>query len=114
MASILFSFKACLAVAPGIVASEDFEDRLGLTCRDLAVFGDHALFDLLVGLREERFRAEVHEVRFYIADDAIVKVIHEIKDLRLLGEFDSDSLTSLNLVIQRLKSPDTFSCSCFS
>ena len=32
VASIFFSFEDCLAVAPGIVASEDFEDRLGLAC----------------------------------------------------------------------------------
>ena len=37
VASILFSFEACFAVASGIVASEDFKDRLGLACRDLAV-----------------------------------------------------------------------------
>ena len=78
VASILFSFKACLAVAPCIVASEDFEDRLGLACGDLAVLGNHALFDLLLGLREERSRAEVHEVRLHVAECAIFKVIHEI------------------------------------
>ena len=59
VAFVLFSFKACLAVAPGIVASEDFEDRLGLACRDLVIHGNHALFNLLVGLWEERSRADV-------------------------------------------------------
>ena len=78
VASILFSFKACLAVASGIVASEDFEDRLGLACRDLAVLGNHALFNLLVGLWEERSRAEVHEVGLHVAEYAIIQVIHEI------------------------------------
>ena len=100
VASILFSFKACFAVASGIVASEDFEDRLGLACRDLAVLGNHALFDLFVGLREERSRTEVHEVSLHIAEDAIIQVIHEIKDLSLFGEFDSDSLTGLDLVLK--------------
>ena len=72
VASILFSFKVCLTIiAPGIVASEDFEDRLGLACRDLAILGNHALFDLFVGLWEERSRTEVHEVRLHIAEYAI-------------------------------------------
>ena len=87
VASVLFSFKPRLAVVPGIVASEDFEDGLRLACRDLAILGNYALFDLLVGLREERSRAEIHEVRLHIAEDAIIQVIHEIKYLSFLGEF---------------------------
>ena len=93
MASILFSFKARLA-------SEDFEDGLRLACGDLAMVGNHALFDLLVGLCEERPRTEVREVRLHIAEDAIFKVIHEVKDLSLLEEFDPDSIASLDLVLK--------------
>ena len=64
VAFVLFSFKACFTIAPGIVASEDFEDGLGLACRDLAVLSNHALFNLLVGLWEECSRTEVHELAF--------------------------------------------------
>ena len=84
MASVLFSFKARLAVAPSIVASEDFEG-LRLACRDLAVLGNHVLFDLFLGLREERSRAEIHEVSLHNAKNAIIQFIHKIKDLSFLG-----------------------------
>ena len=65
-------------MALAVLATNDLENCLRSTSRNLTVFGDYPLFDLFVRMREQSSGAEIHEIGLQISEYGIVQVVHEV------------------------------------
>ena len=100
VASSLLGLEASLAVASCLLSADDLHDNLRLSRGELAVLGNHPLFDSVVGVWEEGSGAQVKEIRLNAAEDRVVEVRHEIQDLRLLRQLDPDRLAGRDLIVE--------------
>ena len=100
MTAVLLGFEACLPISPGLFPSYDFHDGLRSPGGNLPVLRYDPLFDLIVGMREQCSGTQIGEISLEIGEDSVIQVIHEVEDLRLIGDDGSDGLAGLDLILE--------------